>query len=68
VPGDIGNRLLEGVQLLSKRRDLLGKLFRLGLLSYELILNDLQLVDAPICSPACPKILAIDRMACLRVT
>ena len=42
---DIGNRLLEGVQLLSKRRDLLGKLFRLGLLSYELILNDLQLVD-----------------------
>ena len=42
---DIGNRLLEGVQLLSKRRDLLGKLFRLGLLGCELVLNDLQLVD-----------------------
>ena len=42
---DIGNRPLEGVQLLSQRRDLLGKLFRLGLLSDELVLNDLQLVD-----------------------
>src|SRR5260370_14361312 len=42
---DIGNRLLEGVQLLSKRRDLLGKLFSLGLLSEHLVLNDLQLID-----------------------
>ncbi len=34
-----GNRLLEGIQFLSKRRDLLGKLFSLGLLSDELALN-----------------------------
>ena len=42
---DIGNRLLEGVQLFSKHRDLLGKLFSFGLLSHQLVLNDLQLVD-----------------------
>ena len=42
---DIGNRLLEGMQFLSKRRDLLGKLFSLGLLGGEPVLNDLQLVD-----------------------
>ena len=42
---DIGNRLLEGIEFLGKRRDLCGKLFSLGLLSDELVLNDLQLVD-----------------------
>jgi hypothetical protein len=42
---DIGNRLLEGVQLFSKHRNLLGKLFSFGLLSHQLVLNDLQLVD-----------------------
>jgi hypothetical protein len=41
----IGNRLLEGVQLLGERCDLLGELFRHRLLGGELILNDLQLVD-----------------------
>src|ERR1019366_5168495 len=40
-----GNRLLEGVQLLGHRSDLLGQLLRLDLLSSELVLNDLQLVD-----------------------
>jgi hypothetical protein len=33
------------MQFLSKRRDLLGKLFSLGLLGGEPVLNDLQLVD-----------------------
>ena len=42
---DIGYRPLKGVQLLRKRRYLLGKPFRLVLLSDELVLNDLQLVD-----------------------
>jgi hypothetical protein len=42
---DIGNRSLKGVKLLGHSRHLLGQLLRLGLLSGQLILNDLQLVD-----------------------
>jgi hypothetical protein len=60
---DIGNRLLEGIEFLGKRRDLCGKLFSLGLLSDELVLNDLQLVDGLVLSYLKP-LRCLDELVC----
>jgi hypothetical protein len=43
---NIGNRLLQGSKLLGHRGDLLGQPLCLRLLSGELVLNDLQVVDS----------------------